>query len=128
MVPCNVYSFIQTWFVGESGRDTGGVTRELWRLMTRAVFALCEGDQKCRTFRHDSERVGVYYHKSRDFAQFHSLVTIGALVSLWGCLWSKVVQDCPFPLHLSMITCVGRMCAQFSPVLKKYQILTLRVF
>lgn len=50
---------LQTWFVGEMGRDTGGVTRELWRLLGLSLTSLCEGPSHMRVFRHDSERVGV---------------------------------------------------------------------
>ena len=49
--------FIQTWFIGEAGRDTGGVTRELWRLLSHDVMRLCEGQLSKLVFRHDSDRV-----------------------------------------------------------------------
>ena len=48
---------MQTWFIGEAGRDTGGVTRELWRLLSHDVMRLCEGQPSKLVFRHDSDRV-----------------------------------------------------------------------
>ena len=41
-------------FVGECGRDTGGVTRELWRLQGYSIVGLCEGQPNNLSFRHDS--------------------------------------------------------------------------
>ena len=47
------YDFpLQTWFIGECGRDTGGATRELWRLIGECVM---EGQPNNLLFRHDSE-------------------------------------------------------------------------
>ena len=34
---------LQTWFVVEVGCDTGGVTRELWRLLAQDIMGLCDG-------------------------------------------------------------------------------------
>jgi hypothetical protein len=31
---------VKTWFIGECGRDTGGVTRELWPLLGYSTWAL----------------------------------------------------------------------------------------
>ena len=45
--------------MGESGRDIGGVTRELWRLLGHGVASLCEGQSEMLVFRHDTEKVGV---------------------------------------------------------------------
>ena len=41
----------------ECGRDTGGVTRELWRLLGYSIVGLCEGQPNNLVFRHDSQRV-----------------------------------------------------------------------
>lgn len=51
--------YLKTWFIGENGRDTGGVTRELWRLMGLSLMKLCEGQPSRLVFRRDSERVVV---------------------------------------------------------------------
>ena len=49
----------QTWFIGEVGSDTGGLTRELWRLLGIDVMCLCEGQPNMLVLRHDSDRVVV---------------------------------------------------------------------
>ena len=51
-----VFKF-QTWFIGESGTDTGGITRELWRLLGHDVMHLCEGNSAKMVFRHSSAKV-----------------------------------------------------------------------
>ena len=43
----------------EVGRDTGGVTRELWCLFGCAVMQLCEGQPDKLVLRHNSEHVQV---------------------------------------------------------------------
>ena len=55
--------YIQTWFIGKCGRDTGGVTRELWRLFGYCLVELCEGTPNCLVFRHDSGRVSVRFRE-----------------------------------------------------------------
>ena len=40
---------------GEMGRDTGGITRELWRLLGQSILQLYFGDSSKLVFRHDSE-------------------------------------------------------------------------
>lgn len=50
---------VQTEFAGESGRDTGGITRELWRLFAREVEMLCDGSVAMKVFRHDSLKIKV---------------------------------------------------------------------
>ena len=46
---------------GEIGRDTGGITRELWRLLGQSILQLYFGDSSKLVFRHDSECVIVNY-------------------------------------------------------------------
>lgn len=48
---------VSTWFVGEVGRDTGGLTRELWQLFAREIERLCDGHLKI--FRHDAAKLHV---------------------------------------------------------------------
>jgi hypothetical protein len=44
--------------VGEAGEDTGGLTRELWRLFSKSIQQhLCEGQENCLIFRHDSAKL-----------------------------------------------------------------------
>lgn len=45
--------------MGESGLDIGGVTKELWRLLSHGVASLCEGPSQMLVFRHDTAKVGV---------------------------------------------------------------------
>lgn len=52
---------LTTWFVGEEGRDTGGLTRELWRLFGRDVQGLCDGSPKNKIIRHDAAKFRVCY-------------------------------------------------------------------
>lgn len=56
-VHCEFYH--KTWFIGECGRDTGGVTRELWRFLGRALMNICEGQPNNLVFRHNAELVSV---------------------------------------------------------------------
>ena len=49
----------QTWFVGELGKDTGGVTREMWRLFGKYVQMTCDGQDGKLVFRQDSTKVQV---------------------------------------------------------------------
>ena len=51
---------IETWFVGEAGEDTGGLTRELWCLFSKSIQRqLCEGQENCLVFRHDTGKLQV---------------------------------------------------------------------
>ncbi|CAI8034740.1 G2/M phase-specific E3 ubiquitin-protein ligase [Geodia barretti] len=57
------YKRVKTYFVGEQGNDTGGLTRELWCLFARHVqHNLCEGHENCKVIRHDASKLqeGVY--------------------------------------------------------------------
>lgn len=47
----------QTWFIGEMGRDTGGITRELWKLFGESLERLCIGEENMLVFRPDSNKV-----------------------------------------------------------------------
>ena len=60
---CTLVLFIllQTWFIGECGSDTGGVTHELWRLFGNSVMGLCEGQANTLVFRQDSGKVSVCF-------------------------------------------------------------------
>ena len=49
--------FLQTWFIGEVGQDTGGLTRELWSELSQCLLKLCEGQAAKLIFRRDPERV-----------------------------------------------------------------------
>ena len=62
--PVWIHFISQTWFIGEVGSNTGGLTRELWRLLGLDVMRLCEGQPNMLVLRHDSDRVlvGVYIH------------------------------------------------------------------
>ena len=33
------------WFVGEEGRDTGGLSREMWRIFSSEIQRMCEGKE-----------------------------------------------------------------------------------
>ena len=58
------YKIMKTYFVGEVGEDTGGLTRELWRLFSREVRnVVFEGQENARTLRHDSTRLKVSCNK-----------------------------------------------------------------
>ena len=48
--------------MGELGKDTGGVTREMWRLFGNDIKSLCDGQNDKFVFRHDSSKVQVVAH------------------------------------------------------------------
>ena len=51
---------VKTWFVGEEGIDTGGLTRELWGLFGKEIQrTLCEGKKNNLIFRHDAKKLQV---------------------------------------------------------------------
>ena len=50
---------VTTYFIGEAGRDTGGLTRELWRLFGKNVMRLCDGKENCKVPRHDATKLSV---------------------------------------------------------------------
>ena len=50
---------IKTWFVGEEGSDTGGLTQEMWRLFGRDLQYVCEGKEGCLLFKHDAAKLQV---------------------------------------------------------------------
>lgn len=50
---------VETYFAGEAAKDTGGVTRELWRLLSTEVEGLCDGREACKIFRHDAVKLKV---------------------------------------------------------------------
>ena len=50
---------VKTWFVGEEGRDTGGLTREMWRLFGKELQGLCEGREGCLLIKHNAEKLQV---------------------------------------------------------------------
>lgn len=53
----NPFKRVKTYFVGESGQDTGGLTRELWRLFGKFLQEnLCDGKENC-VLRHDSTKL-----------------------------------------------------------------------
>lgn len=58
------FKCVKTYFVGEPGEDTGGLTRELWCLFAKHIQeSLCDGKENCRVFRHDAAKLqqeGVY--------------------------------------------------------------------
>lgn len=77
---------IQTWFIGECGRDTGRVTRELWRLFGYCLVGLCEGTPNCLVFRHDSGRVSVRFREySLQQCKFSVLFPIEWRLSQYWC-------------------------------------------
>lgn len=45
---------VKVWFVGEEGRDTGGLTREMWLLFNSDLKRMCEGKEGCLLIRHDA--------------------------------------------------------------------------
>ena len=51
---------VSTYFVGEAGKDEGGLTRELWSLFANAVEQLCDGQPMCKIFRHDAAKLQVH--------------------------------------------------------------------
>lgn len=57
---------VKTWFVGEDGVDTGGLTREMWRLFGRDLQCMCEGKEGCLLIKHDAAKLQVcmslYYY------------------------------------------------------------------
>ena len=50
---------VTTWFVGEEGRDTGGLTREMWRLFGYDLQRMCEGKEGCLLIKHDATKLQV---------------------------------------------------------------------
>lgn len=50
---------VRVWFVGEEGRDTGGLTREMWRLFNDDLKRMCEGNEGCLLIRHDAAKLQV---------------------------------------------------------------------
>ena len=68
---------MKTYFTGEAGQDTGGLTRELWQLFGKHLKqSLCEGKDNCLVFRHDAQKLKVsiynyissfYLHRDVDY-------------------------------------------------------------
>ena len=55
---------VKTYFIGELGKDTGGLTREMWSLFSKSVQqSLCEGKANCSVLRHDATKLQVNLHK-----------------------------------------------------------------
>lgn len=50
---------IYTEFVGERGKDAGGLTRELWCYLARDIHRFCEGKPHCKLPRHDALKLQV---------------------------------------------------------------------
>lgn len=50
---------VKTWFVGEEGSDTGGLTREMWRLFGKDLQCMCEGKEGCLLIKHDAAKLQV---------------------------------------------------------------------
>lgn len=59
---CDPLKKVHMWFVGEEGRDTGGLTREMWRLFSIEVQRICEGKKGCLLIKHDATKLQVYNH------------------------------------------------------------------
>ena len=59
MGDCHPLMNMKTWFVGEKGEDTGGLTRELWSLFSKEVESLCDGHIGRKIFRHDAVKIQV---------------------------------------------------------------------
>jgi hypothetical protein len=43
---------VKVWFAGEEGRDTGGLTREMWRLFSIEMQHICSGDVRSMVVGH----------------------------------------------------------------------------
>ena len=55
---------VSTYFIGEAGSDTGGLTRELWRLFGMYLEeSLLEGKKNRMVVRHDASKLQVYLKK-----------------------------------------------------------------
>ena len=50
---------VYSWFVGEAGRDTGGITREMWTLLGKDIANICDGKDNCKIPRHDADKLQV---------------------------------------------------------------------
>ena len=55
----NARKKIYTEFVGETGRDTGGLTREMFCYFGRDLKQSCIGKNNCRLPRHDTIKLQV---------------------------------------------------------------------
>ena len=51
---------LNVWFIGESGRDTGGLTREMFTLYSRQLKSLCDGQEHMKIPRHDATILQVW--------------------------------------------------------------------
>ena len=51
---------VKVWFAGEEGRDTGGLTREMWRLFSIVMQHICEGKKGFLVIKHDTAKLQVY--------------------------------------------------------------------
>ena len=55
------FKHVKTYFVGEPGKDTGGLTREMWCIIAQHLQqTLFEGRENCLTLRHDATKLQVY--------------------------------------------------------------------
>lgn len=45
---------VRTWFIGEDGHDTGGLTKELWRLFGHDLKKKCNGRATRKIPLHDA--------------------------------------------------------------------------
>ena len=50
---------VKVWFVGEEGRDTGGLSREMWRIFSSEIQRMCEGKEGCLLIKHDATKLQV---------------------------------------------------------------------
>ena len=81
------FKYVKTYFVGEPGKDTGGLTRELWCLFARHLQqSLCEGKENCRVVRHDAAKLQVIIYI---WVVLHnlSLTYRRVFTEEWECSW-----------------------------------------
>jgi len=52
--------FLGVWFIGESGSDTGGLTRQVFTLFSRQLKNLCERQNNLKIPKHDATKLQVW--------------------------------------------------------------------
>ena len=121
------FKYVKTYFVGEPGKDTGGLTRELWCLFARHLQqSLCEGKENCRVVRHDAAKLQVIIYI---WVVLHnlSLTYRRVFTEEWECSWEyqlfRVALATHFLHHRHFLIYVVLMCVQYWLAGMKFQTL-----
>ena len=102
---------VNVWFVGEEGRDTSGLSREMWRLFGSEMQRMCEGKEGCLLIKHDTTKLQVFYLNLMLLPLHDKYVHTGGSVfedrdadgSIVGSGWIWFSFFCPFYLSVHLL-------------------------